>query len=139
MKYILTLFITALCFNLLSQKELETVKSLMNKQQQAWNKYDIAGFMEHYWKSDSLKFIGKNGLTYGWQKTFDNYKKSYPNEDAMGQLVFDINSAELLGKSAVYVIGKWTLNKKEKTVGGYFTLLWKKINNKWVIVADHTS
>lgn len=139
MKLLVTLLLCTIALTLFSQKEVETVKRLMNKQQQAWNKFDIEGFMESYWKSDSLKFIGKNGLTYGWQKTFDNYKKSYPNEEAMGQLVFEINSAELLGKTAVYVIGKWTLNKKEKNVGGFFTLLWKKINNKWVIVADHTS
>ncbi|MGZ4089699.1 MAG: YybH family protein [Bacteroidia bacterium] len=139
MKYILTLIISILSLNLLSQKEVETVKSLMNKQQEAWNKFDIEGFMEHYWKSDSLKFIGSKGLTYGWQKTLDNYKKSYPDKDAMGRLEFNINSAELLGKNAVYIIGKWTIHKKEKDVGGYYTLLWKKIDNKWVIVADHTS
>ncbi len=139
MKSILTLVAFLLSFHLLSQKEVEAVKSLMNKQQQAWNKFDLEGFMEHYWKSDSLKFIGSRGLTYGWQKTLDNYKKSYPTSEAMGQLVFDINSAEALSSSVVYVIGKWTLHKKEKDVGGYFTLLWKKINKKWVIVADHTS
>jgi hypothetical protein len=139
MKLLLTIILTILSLTFYSQKEVETVKSLMNKQQEAWNQFNIEGFMEHYWKSDSLKFIGHNGLTYGWQKTLDNYKKSYPNADAMGQLVFDINSAELLGKTSVYVIGKWTLHKKDKDVGGYFTLLWKKINNKWVIVADHTS
>lgn len=139
MKIFLTLILILVITNSFSQKEVETVKSLMNKQQAAWNKFDIEGFMEYYWKSDSLKFIGSKGLTYGWQKTLDNYKKSYPDSDAMGQLEFNINSAELFGKNAVYVIGKWTLHKNDKDVGGYYTLLWKKINNKWVIVADHTS
>lgn len=139
MKRILILTLTFLMIKCYSQKEVETVKLLMTKQQEAWNRYDLNGFMEHYWKSDSLKFIGSKGLTYGWQKTLDNYKKSYPDKDAMGQLEFNINSAELLGKNAVYVVGKWTLYKKDKNVGGYFTLLWKKINNNWVIVADHTS
>jgi hypothetical protein len=139
MKTLLTLFACVLCFGLFSQKEVDIVKTLMNKQQLAWNKNDIDGFMDYYWKSDSLKFIGKSGLTYGWQKTLDNYKRSYPDAEAMGLLAFDIKSAELLGKSAIYVIGKWTLHRKDKDVGGYFTLLWKKINQKWVIVADHTS
>lgn len=139
MKRFLILAFTFFLLKSFSQKDVETVKLLMIKQQEAWNRYDLNGFMEHYWKSDSLKFIGSKGLTYGWQKTLDNYKKSYPNADAMGQLIFDISSAEMLGKNAVYVIGKWTLHKKEKNVGGYYTLLWKKINNKWVIVADHTS
>lgn len=139
MKAVLTLFACLFVFSYFGQKDTEAVKSLMNKQQEAWNKFDIEGFMEHYWKNDSLKFIGKSGLTYGWQKTLDNYKKSYPNADAMGKLTFNLNSVEQLSKTSVYVIGKWSLDRKEKSVGGYFTLLWKKINGKWVIVADHTS
>ena len=47
-------------------------------------------FMQPYWKSDSLMFMGKNGVVWGWQPTLDNYKKGYPNKDAMGQLSFDI-------------------------------------------------
>jgi ketosteroid isomerase-like protein len=139
MRSILTLLLAIASFYMFSQKDVETVKGLMQKQQMAWNKADIEGFMEYYWKSDSLKFIGNKGLTYGWQKTLDNYKKSYPSAEEMGVLAFDINSAELLGKTAIYVIGKWTLHRNDKDVGGYYTLLWKKINGKWVIVADHTS
>ncbi|MCE3259095.1 MAG: L-asparaginase [Bacteroidetes bacterium] len=139
MKPLLTVFLCILSLSVFPQKEVATVRSLMNKQQDAWNQFNIEGFMAYYWKSDSLKFIGSKGLTYGWQKTLDNYKKGYPDKDAMGQLTFEINSAELLGKSAVYVIGKWNIHKKDSDVGGYFTLLWKKINNAWVIVADHTS
>ena len=104
----------------------------------AWNKGDIRGFMEYYWQSDILKFIGSKGLTYGWQKTLDNYIKSYPNKEAMGVLKFTIIESSQLSKTDIYVIGKWEL-EKEKPVSGHFTLLWKKINNKWVIVADHTS
>ena len=36
---------------------------------------NLEEFMSFYWKSDSLMFIGKNGIQYGWQKTLDNYKK----------------------------------------------------------------
>ena len=47
--------------------------------------------MEGYWKSDSLKFYGSNGVTYGWQNTLDRYKKAYPTEDHTGTLSFKIN------------------------------------------------
>ena len=110
----------------------------MSQQEQAWNKADIVGFMKHYWKSDSLKFIGSKGITYGWQKTYDNYVKGYPTKEAMGILKFTIKEATQLSEMSIYVIGQWELTK-EKPAGGYFTLLWKKINGNWVIVADHTS
>ena len=47
----------------------------MMKQQQSWNEGNIEKFMSSYWKSDSLMFIGKNGIQYGWKKTLDSYKK----------------------------------------------------------------
>jgi ketosteroid isomerase-like protein len=116
-----------------------SVRQIMHTQEEAWNKGNVEGFMEYYWKSDSLKFIGSKGITYGWQKTLDNYKKGYPNQEAMGSLTFDISSIEQLSSSSIFVIGKWHLKKKDSEVGGYYTLLWKKKNGKWVIVTDHTS
>jgi ketosteroid isomerase-like protein len=114
------------------------VKESMMIQQKAWNTGDIKGFMAYYWKSDSLKFIGSKGITYGWQKTLDNYIKGYPDKEAMGQLTFTILECTQLSENSIYVIGKWEL-AKDKPAGGHFTLLWKKIEGKWVIVADHTS
>ena len=111
----------------------------MKKQETAWNKADIEEFMAYYWKNDSLKFIGSKGITYGWQKTLDNYKKSYPTPDAMGALTFENNTIEQLSPTKIYVIGKWNLKRKDGDVGGHYTLLWKKLNGKWVIVVDHTS
>ena len=122
------------------QKKAETnnVKETMRIQEEAWNKGDIKGFMNYYWNNDSLKFIGSKGITYGWQKTLDNYIKGYPTKEEMGILTFTILECTQLSETAVYVIGKWEL-KKEKAAGGHFTLLWKKIDGKWVIVSDHTS
>ena len=119
-------------------KAINKVMENMEIQETAWNNGDVRGFMEYYWKSDSLKFIGSKGITYGWQKTFDNYLKGYPNKDAMGILTFTLLETRQLSRNTIYVIGKWEL-KKDKPTGGHFSLLWQKINHKWVIVADHTS
>ena len=121
-----------------AQSGIQSVRTNMKLQETSWNNGDIDGFMQHYWKSDSLKFIGKNGVTYGWQQTLENYKKSYPDKQTMGILKFTIIESTQLSKDAIYVIGKWEL-QREEPVSGHFTLLWKKINNHWVIVSDHTS
>jgi hypothetical protein len=115
-----------------------TVEALMAVQEAKWNDGNIDGFMNLYWNNDSLKFIGKKGITYGWKKTLDNYKKSYPTKIEMGILNFTILDNIQVGENYIYIIGKWEL-KKENSVSGHFTLLWKKINEDWVIVSDHTS
>lgn len=95
--------------------------------------------MQGYWKSDELTFIGSRGVTKGWQKTLDNYKKAYPNQESMGKLTFTVLSMEKISKKSVFVIGKWHLKRKIGNIEGHFSLVWKKIKGKWLIVADHSS
>jgi len=137
------IFIFCMFYNLFVYSQTKTnatdqVIDNMRSQELSWNKGDINGFMQHYWRSDSLKFVSKKGITYGWQNTFDNYLRAYPGLNAMGTLNFTIIETTALSETSVYVIGKWEL-KKENPVNGHFTLLWKKIKGKWVIVSDHTS
>lgn len=121
--------------------DVQQIQQVLHLQQTAWNSGDIPAFMEGYWKNDSLQFIGKKGITRGWQQTLDNYTKAYPDQATMGQLQFEILKLELFSKTTAQVIGKWTLirSAEKGNVGGYFTLIFKKINNRWVIVSDHTS
>lgn len=138
MKHILLLFILILSLRARTQTGVATVLQAMKEQESSWNRGDIPAFMQHYWNNDSLMFIGSKGVTFGWQKTLDNYLKSYPDKATMGTLKFTIVKSEQLSPESIYIVGKWGL-AREKPVGGHFTLLWKKINSKWVIVADHTS
>jgi len=121
------------------EKEVALIGHQMLEQESAWNAGELEVFMKHYWKSDSLKFIGSRGLTYGWQSTLDNYKKSYPDAMAMGHLKFTNLAIDVLDPTNAYVIGKWELFRIADTLSGHYTLLWKKIEKNWVIVADHSS
>ncbi len=138
MKFIVftLLLITSHCF---AQTDKNAINSVLAKQQQDWNNGDLEAFMQGYWKSDSLKFISSRGINYGWQATLDGYKKGYPDREAMGQLTFTIISIEKLSDTAAMVIGKWHLKRSKDEPQGHFTLLWKKVEGRWVIVADHTS
>lgn len=117
----------------------QTIRNLLEEQRQAWNTGDKEKFMGTYWQSDSLMFIGKSGVTYGWQNTLENYKKGYPDTAAMGKLKFDILEVKRLSVIYFFVVGKWNLTRSIGDIGGHFTLLFKKVKNKWVIVADHSS
>ena len=114
------------------------ILEVLNNQQASWNKGDIEGFMEGYWKSDSLSFIGARGVTNGWDQTLANYKKAYPDKKAMGRLQFEMIDLNRISNSAYQMIGKYTLYREDDQPNGYFTLLWKKIAGQWVIVSDQT-
>jgi len=140
-KFLVSVFITLIFFNAVSAqgKDEQTIRTLIEEQRQAWNAGDKEKFMQTYWQSDSLMFIGKSGITYGWQKTLDNYKKGYPDTAAMGKLDFELLEIKRLSVMYFLVVGKWHLTRSIGDVGGHFTLLFKKVKNKWVIVADHSS
>ena len=110
----------------------------MKMQEKAWSNGDIDSFMKGYWNSDSLMFVGKNGIKYGWNTTRNNYKKAYPDKRTMGKLEFNIIKLEVNGNSA-FMLGKWSLVRENDNPNGHFALYWKKINGKWLITIDHTS
>jgi ketosteroid isomerase-like protein len=139
-KIVTLLFVVFISIHVSAQSvDEQMIKAAMNEQLNAWNAGDIDRYMETYWHSDSLMFIGKSGPTYGFEKTKANYKKGYPDTAAMGKLDFEIISMKRLSVMYYSVVGKWHLKRSIGDVGGAFTLLFKKIKKKWVIVQDHSS
>jgi len=142
MKRIFTLLTLSslLSLNLNAQnKDEQTIRSILTDQTIQWNKGNIEAFMQGYWKSDSLLFVGKTGPKYGYQTTLENYKKNYPDAATMGKLDFDILKVQKLSPDFYFVLGKWALTRTIGNLGGHYTLLFRKINNQWVIVVDHSS
>lgn len=112
----------------------------LTRQTTDWNAGRVDAFMNGYWPSDSLTFVGKGGITYGYEATLANYRKRYPDRESMGTLAFTILKLEFPGKNVAYVIGKWHLTRpKVGDAGGHFTLLWEKKKGRWLIVSDHSS
>jgi hypothetical protein len=118
------------------QKDKESILKIMDVQEKAWNDYDLEGFMQGYMKSDSLKFYGSNGLTFGWSKTLENYKKNYPSKDHTGSLKFKINDISKINDGAYFVMGEYYLTRTIGDANGVFMIIFKKINGKWKIIAD---
>jgi ketosteroid isomerase-like protein len=138
------IFLFLLLLNLSSylfaqSKDEAAIRKAINKQIEAWNNGDIDTFMQTYWKSDSLMFIGSSAPTYGWKTTLENYKNHYPDTATMGKLSFNLVRLKQLSPDYYFVVGGWHLTRNMGDVGGYFTLLFRKINGSWVIVVDHTS
>jgi hypothetical protein len=124
-----------ICFSILSvpslcqAKDETEVRNLLARQNAAWNRGDVDSFMVGYWENDSLMFIGKSGVTYGYKNTLANYKKNYPDTTAMGKLTFTL----------IQLTGKYYLTRTIGDASGHFTLVFRKISGKWVIISDHSS
>ncbi|MBK9527739.1 MAG: nuclear transport factor 2 family protein [Acidobacteria bacterium] len=136
----LILLISAISLVAQSNKDTAAIRKIMDDQDAAWNRGDLEAFMSiGYWKSDKLKFVSGDKITYGWQQTLDNYKKTYGTPDKMGKLTFSNLEIELLSKDAAFVTGSWHLKREKDAPQGKFTLLFRKLKEGWRIVVDHSS
>jgi ketosteroid isomerase-like protein len=120
-------------------KDESAIRAILTAQTEQWNKGDLEKFMEGYWHSDSLMFIGKSGITYGFQNALNNYKAGYSDTVQMGKLHFELISLKPVEKDHYFVVGKWFLHRTVGDLNGVYTLLFKKINGQWFIIVDHSS
>jgi hypothetical protein len=138
MLLVLACFLTTLLSAQVNKDEKE-ITDLLNRQTLSWNKGNLDEFMKGYWHNDSLIFAGKNGVTYGYTNALNNYKKNYSDSAKMGKLFFEILKVKKLSADYYWVLGKWFLKRSAGDIGGHYTLLFRKINGKWMIVADHST
>lgn len=122
-----------------SHEKKKLILAVLKKQQEDWNRGSLNDFLSGYWNSDTLRMVTVRGVNYGFDKLATTYKKLYPDSASMGKLDYDVINVELIGEMDALVTGKWLLKIDKKFKGGYFTFLFRKIKNRWIIVADHTS
>jgi beta-aspartyl-peptidase (threonine type) len=133
------------------------VVSVLSEQQEAWNRGDVDAFAEHYWMSGDLTFSSGGKMTRGWEETVRGYKDRYPTREKMGRLTFANLEITTLGDAAALVLGEWRLERdtgdtqaarestgdtpgaRGETLSGNFSLVFRKLDGRWVIVHDHTS
>jgi ketosteroid isomerase-like protein len=116
-----------------------TFRAILERQAEAWNRGDIDGFMQDYWQSEELTFSSGGQTRQGWTATRERYRANYPTRAEMGTLRFTVNQTQMLGTDAGLVLGQWDLARASGPIGGNFSLVFRRIDGRWVIVHDHTS
>ncbi len=117
------------------------IQQVLKDQVDAWNRGDVATFMQAYKDSPDTTFIGKS-VEHGYAPILERYKKAYPNKDAMGVLAFSDFAVRELGTGYAVVTGRFHLARNaagEGDASGIFSLIWEKTPQGWKIILDHTS
>lgn len=122
-----------------AKKKVHPVVAILRDQEAAWNDGDIVRFMQHYWKSDRLTFSSTGTTTRGWENTLANYRRRYPTTEKMGRTRFTNLEVFPLGDTAALVLGQWFLKRQPDPLHGNFSVVFRKIDGRWVIIHDHTS
>jgi ketosteroid isomerase-like protein len=113
---------------------------VLEAQAVAWNRGDLAGYMDGYAKSDDLVFTSGGKVRKGWQITFDHYQKKYAQDKAaMGTLTFEVLGVQPLGADGAVVLGNWILTGSPADGRGVFSVVLERRLEGWRVIHDHTS
>lgn len=116
------------------------ITRVLEAQVAAWNQGDLEGFMDGYWRSPYLTFSSGGRVQRGWETTLERYRRTYGSDrESMGLLSFYGLEVSMLDDDAAWVFGNWLLQRQSREQRGVFTLVFRRIGGRWVIVHDHTS
>ena len=118
---------------------ISAVRAVLDAQREAWNRGDVAGYMDGYARTADITFISGDSLTRGWQTVHDRYQKNYDSREKMGTLTFSDLETTIMSADAVMVLGRWHLQRANDQPHGRFTLILRRLKQGWRIVHDHTS
>ena len=117
------------------------VRGVLDAQVAAWNRGDLAAFMQGYKNSPTTTFVGKT-IVHGYADILARYQKSFAGKDKMGQLTFTDLEVRQLDAHFATVTGHFHLARSASGGGnadGIFSLIFEKTAAGWKIVLDHTS
>lgn len=116
------------------------VRAVLQRQREAWNRGDIAGFMDGYARRESLVFTSGAKIRRGFEATDKKFRARYGDDPStMGQLAFEILSVQGLGSDGAVVLGRWALTETVEAGSGVFSVVLERRDGRWEIVHDHTS
>ena len=116
------------------------VRAVLEAQLAAWNRGDLDGFMDGYWRSDSLAFYSGEQVSRGCQATRERYMRRYKSEGReMGTLDFELEGVTVEAPDRATVQGEWRLRLATGSPHGTFTLQLRRFPDAgWKIVEDRT-
>jgi uncharacterized protein (TIGR02246 family) len=124
----------------LGTAERAAVTSVLTRQSEAWNRGDLAAYMEGYARDPKLLFTSGGTIRRGYDEARAAYEKRYGSDRAsMGQLVFEILDVQPVGKGGAVVLGRWRLTETPSAGQGVFSVVLERREGRWQIIHDHTS
>jgi ketosteroid isomerase-like protein len=112
------------------------IRSILQAQQDAWNRGDIDGFMNGYARLPSTVFISEDTVRRGWETVRNRYRRKYSSRSKMGMLTFSDLEIRPLSSDSAVAIGRWKLKRASDQPHGRFTLILRRLPEGWRIVHD---
>jgi uncharacterized protein (TIGR02246 family) len=105
----------------------------------AWNRHDLDGYLDTFWRSDALVVVVEGETVHGWTLLSKAFHVGYPNPLEMGELTLDRVRVQMLGEDLAEVLTWDTVTFPKKKEFGTSTIVMKKLPEGWRVMLMHTS
>lgn len=109
------------------------------KASDAWNRHDLDGYLDAFWRSDALVVVVEGEAVHGWNLLSKAFHGGYPNPSEMGSLTLDRVQVQMLAVDLAEVLDWDTVTFPKKKEFGTSTIVMKKLPEGWRVVLMHTS
>ena len=115
------------------------VRSVMAATREAWNRGDLAGYMAGFARSERTRHIFNRDVTVSHSAIEARFRSRYPDPSSMGTISNSDLDISVLAPDAASAFAHWTFERDGKTFAGVFTLIFRRLDGRWVIVHDHST
>ncbi len=116
----------------------DAIAELLGEQQAAWNRGDVAAYMQTYWNSDLLTLISGGKVIRGWSAVMDECKRNKASQNP-SEIEFSDLQFRQLEDGTVLVTGRARLSSGPEQQLHELTWLLQQFDNRWQIVHQHES
>jgi uncharacterized protein (TIGR02246 family) len=105
----------------------------------AWNRHDIDGYLDTFWRSENLVVVVEGENIRGWDLISKAYHTGYPNLEEMGNMTLDRVQVQILAPDIGFALAWFTASFPKKKEFGTATMTFKKLPEGWRIAIAHSS
>ncbi|MBN1164701.1 MAG: DUF3225 domain-containing protein [Candidatus Krumholzibacteriota bacterium] len=116
----------------------DEIRIILDLQTTSWNEGKLERYMRYYWNSDKLTFFGGKNRQVGWDTLEEKYRHSYPPGEK-SVLTFSDIDIQVLSDDYAYALGSWKVEKPDTVKEGLFTVIFRRCDEGWRIIHDHSS
>ena len=118
----------------------DAVQRMLTESAGAWNRGELAGFMDDYLQSPSTTYIGATGLLVGYDAIHDRFSSHFEPGVRRDSLRFEDVRVRRLAAIEAIATARWVLFGGDSITGsGPFTLVLRHTSVGWKIIHDHSS
>ncbi len=119
---------------------LPRLRQTLDAQVSGWNAGAPDKATSVYYDSPEMLWVNRTGIRKGYDLVRASYQRTPAERSRMGTYSYEPLHTDRLSRDCVFLVIRWKIESNGRTtMGGVTSMVWKRINKKWVIAAEHAS